>query len=98
MILFVDDERLPPLLYDTHVKTYEDAIKQLETGEVTVISLDHDLGTDKTGYDIAKWIEEAAFCKKIPRLKWKIHSANPEGKEKIKMSLMKADEFWRKNV
>ena len=96
MRLWLDDLRPMPFGYDIHVKTAEETIKLLEKGDVVYISFDHDLGEEEngTGYDVAKWIEEAAFNKLIPQLKWKIHSANPVGEKNIKLAMDKADEFW----
>jgi hypothetical protein len=56
MKLWIDDERLPPDGY-VWAKTYQDAIKHIDTGEVDLISFDHDLGGKKTGYDVATYIE-----------------------------------------
>ena len=45
------------------VRTYwpDEVITLLETGQVTELSLDHDLDDDHrgTGYDVILWIEEA---------------------------------------
>ena len=60
MNVFLDDERPTP---EGWVRVYwpDEAITLLQTGEVTEISLDHDLGDDQrgTGYDVILWIEEA---------------------------------------
>lgn len=60
MKVFLDDERNTP---DGWVRTYwpDEVITLLETGQVTELSLDHDLGDDShgTGYDVILWIEEA---------------------------------------
>lgn len=44
-----------------------------------ILYLDHDLGLDKTGYDIAKYIVE----NQIPLLGFKCYSMNPIGKQGI---------------
>jgi hypothetical protein len=56
-------------------------LKYLKQNRVTKISLDHDLGLEEagTGYDVAKWIEEATYNKTLNKLNWNIHSANPVG-------------------
>ena len=107
MKLWLDDERDPvnPFIKkqfvangdELWVKTAEEAIKQLETGTVDFISFDHDLGLGKTGYDVAKYIEEAAFFNKIPRLQWRVHSANPTGSLNISLAMRQADKYWDKN-
>ena len=61
--VYLDDLRVGP---DGFViaRTYEDAIKLLESNKIGVLSLDHDLGEDsngnllKTGYDLVKYICE----------------------------------------
>lgn len=51
MKVYLDDERAAPADWVT-ARWPEDAIALLETGQVTAISLDHDLGDDLhgTGY------------------------------------------------
>ena len=94
--LWVDDVRSMPESYNALAKTYEEAIDYLKTGQVELISLDHDLGTEKSGYDIAVWIEEKAFSGEISTLEWRIHSANPVGRKRIEQSLSNADRYWNK--
>lgn len=66
----------------------------LEKGIIHFVSFDHDLGIGKTGYDIAKWIEQKAYEGKIKKLKWEIHSANPVGEKNIRMAMENADRYW----
>lgn len=82
MKLWVDDVRFPPWPY-TWSRTYSEAIRQLERGIVTDISLDHDLGSDKTGYDIACWIEEQVELNNIQAPNITCHSSNPVGRQRI---------------
>lgn len=102
--LWLDDERDPE---DTRiqevfgsftgmvwVKTAEAAINRLVAGNVRYVSFDHDLGTTKTGYDVAKWIEEQAYLGTIPRLNWSIHSLNPRGAKYISSAMSNADKYW----
>ena len=91
--LWLDDERDIHSSYNFKVETYEDAIDILSTYEVRSISLDHDLGTDKSGYDLACWIERNT-AKGLPRLKWNVHSANPVGSKRITAALEMADRYW----
>ncbi len=44
MKVWPDDERPMPDGYDVHVRTASEAIDLLKTGQVTRMSLDHDLG------------------------------------------------------
>jgi hypothetical protein len=97
--LWLDDIRPAPEGW-LHVKTAREAIAELRKGQVTTISLDHDLGDDVvfgTGYDVAKFIEEAAYHNTLPRLQWKVHSGNSVGARNMRLALVKADIFWERN-
>lgn len=51
---------------------------------IEIISLDHDLGVGKSGYDFLVWLEEKVYNNvsfSIPSLV--IHSANPVGKQNM---------------
>ena len=78
--------------FATHVvwvDNYEDCIANLKSREWDMISLDHDLGTDKTGYDVAKWLERQVYehNKKIPS-SIIIHTANTVGRKNIVDTMM----------
>ena len=92
--LWLDDVREPPEDYNVHVETVEDAIYFLETYEVEHVGFDHDLGYEKTGYDLAKWIEYQA-TQGLPRLTWSIQSANPVGAKNIEAAMKMAERYWR---
>jgi hypothetical protein len=106
MKLWLDDERDPksPKIKEIFgakgdeiwVKTVEETIEYLKTGKINHISLDHDLGTIKTGMDVAKFIEGAAFWSLIPKLNWRVHSQNPVGRKNMILALKNADNYWRK--
>jgi hypothetical protein len=86
--LYVDDERTPKGLGWTVVRTYDEAVKRLSEGwdNCLELSVDHDLGTEKTGYDLAKWIEnEIELSGRPPIPHMACHSANPAGKKNIMM-------------
>lgn len=73
----------------------DEAIKLIESGDVDYISFDHDLGDNvKTGYDVAIAIEELAYFKKIGKIEWDIHSANPVGAKNIHNAMKSAERFW----
>lgn len=95
MNVWLDDERPMPSDYHIHVRTAEDAIALLETGKVTKISLDHDLGQVKTGYDVAKWIEENAANGSLKKLRIRVHTQNPVGRKNICAACQNADRYWR---
>lgn len=74
MRVYLDDTRPCPKGF-VLAKNYEECIDLLLTKKVSEISLDHDLGENKTGYDVAKFmVEFEIFPDKIY-----IHSANPVG-------------------
>lgn len=73
--VFLDDMRVCPNNF-TLVKSVKKCIRMLETEEINVLSLDHDLGHNvPTGYDLCKWIVEHNIYPKIIY----IHSSNPVG-------------------
>lgn len=78
---------------------YHDTVARLSKGDVTHISLDHDLGPHgtPTGYDIAKWIEEQAHAGALPPMTWEVHSMNVPGSVRIKQAMRNADRYWGKN-
>jgi hypothetical protein len=62
----------------------------LESGLVTHISLDHDLGDDDnigTGYDVVLWIEEQVVMGDFTPPKISVHSANPPAKKRMKQGI-----------
>lgn len=91
MKLWVDDLRDPvEWTGETDwiwAKTYSVAIDYLRMGDVTLLSLDHDLGDfdifgrEQTGYDVAIWMAE--FLDSWPKDGVRCHSANPIGRERI---------------
>ena len=95
MKLFLDDVRPTP---DGWARAYTapEAIAFLAMGQVTEISLDHDLGEGPvgSGYDVACWIEEHAHEGSLPRLTWRIHSANTVGRDNMAAALKSAERFW----
>jgi len=84
--LWVDDKRTPPDDSWIWAKTYDETIAHIKTG-VDIISLDHDLGEEKTGYDIAKYIEEHVVLQDMLYPDIRIHSANPVGRKNIQATI-----------
>ena len=102
MKLWLDDWREKPAEYDIHVKTAADAIAALERGGITEISLDYDLGKyddeiSDTGRAVAAWIARGAWDGTVPRMKWKIHSDNVQGREIMLRMLEQAERYWTEN-
>jgi hypothetical protein len=104
--LWLDDERDPndPLIQkDFHsrpgmvwVKTVPEAKEIIKQGNVSFISFDNDLGQPEEGYDLAKWIEEEAYFKRLPPMEWAVHSQNTEGQRFIIMSMNNATKYWNR--
>ena len=84
MKVYLDDERATP---EGWVRCYwpDEVIELLYSGEVTEVSLDHDLGDDDrgTGYDVLLWIEEAVGERGWKPPKMAVHSANSSARQKM---------------
>lgn len=83
MWLLIDDIR--DLNCDVTARTYADGIVALkEYGQkIECLCIDHDLGEEKTGYDVIMWaIEHRLLPKKV-----QIVSVNPVGRENIARAL-----------
>jgi hypothetical protein len=97
MKVYLDDEREAPNGWRS-VRWPEEAITLLETGQVTEISLDHDLGDDKrgTGYDVILWIEEAVATSGFRPPQIRIHSANASARIKMEAGIEAIERLVRK--
>jgi len=85
MKVYLDDERIAPEGW-VQVRWPDEAIKLLQAGTVSHLSLDHDLGDDQrgTGYDVLLWIEqEVALHNFAPLAEINVHSANPAGRKRM---------------
>ena len=81
--LFVDDLRSAKPGWII-VRNYDTAISVLSSFKVDIVSLDHDLGSELTGYDIAKWIEERTATDPSYDPPYILcHSSNPVGRSNI---------------
>lgn len=88
-VLWLDDLRNVPAdtaneEYEWVKDFYEFQCWILENGMPDVLDLDHDLGTDKTGYDCLKFcigIHAANPDMELPELR--VHSANPVGRDNM---------------
>jgi hypothetical protein len=98
--LYLDDERVAPEGWE-QVKTAEAAIVGLKTGRVEEMSLDYDLGTVMTGYDVLCWLEVMVFEHRLkPPKVMVVHSANLIGRQRMDAvirSIEKLTEEWEKN-
>jgi len=88
MKVYLDDVRPPPDGW-TLVRWPEDAIELLQTGNVTHLSLDHDLGDDEngTGYDVVLWLEEAVATRGFRPPVVTVHSSHSSAREKMERGI-----------
>ena len=92
--LFLDDERdpceVPDLGDPDQWLTVRDAltcIAVLGCGGVAELSLDHDLGTEETGYTVALWLEQALHDGLPVPQRVYLHTANPVGRGRMRSAL-----------
>jgi hypothetical protein len=99
MKVYLDDERPTPDGWIA-ARWPEDVIRLLETGSVTHVSLDHDLGDDEhgTGYDVIKWIEEAVAMRGFVPPELTVHSANSSAKQKMELGIGSIHRLHAKNA
>jgi hypothetical protein len=94
MKVFLDDERATP---EGWVRVFwpEEVIAHLKSGQVTELSLDHDLGDDEhgTGYTVLLWLEEqvAVHGMKPPTIR--VHSANSSARLKMEEAIKSINRF-----
>lgn len=86
MKVFLDDVRSPP--DDSWIRTLSanETIECLKTGQVTNLSLDHDLGDESiygTGYDVLLWIEQSVYMSSFQPPIIRVHSANPVARARM---------------
>jgi len=93
MRVWLDDLRPAPDGW-VWAQTAVEAYTFLIAGNVTEISLDHDLGDGPTGYNVACYIERGAVEGWLPRLVWYIHSLNMVGVANMRTALENADRSW----
>lgn len=94
MRVYLDDERNAPEGW-VRVRWPYEAVSLLATGEVTELSLDHDLGDDSrgTGYDVLLWLEEAVAMRGFVPPKITIHSANSSARQKMMLAVESIQRF-----
>ncbi len=88
MKVYLDDERPVPLGW-VGVRWPEEAILLLEGGQVTDLSLDHDLGDDArgTGYTVLLWLEEAVAVRGFVPPRIVVHTANASARQKMLLAV-----------
>lgn len=88
MKVYLDDERHAPDGWH-QVRWPDEAIRLLESGKVTHLSLDHDLGDDErgNGYDVVLWLEEAVATRRFVPPQITVHSANSSARTKMEAGI-----------
>ncbi|TWU21715.1 hypothetical protein Pla52o_39020 [Novipirellula galeiformis] len=88
MKIYLDDERVTP---EGWARVYwpDEAIKLLQSGDVTAISLDHDLGDDDrgTGYDVVFLSDEQVALHDCVPTVMQVHSENVSARTKMPTAL-----------
>ena len=100
MRLYLDDIRRSPMEETwVTVQSYEDAILILATcwDDLTEVSLDHDLGTHKTGFDVLNYIEATAHIKGNLPFAIYIHSMNFAVTDKMANVVKVLNDKYRRN-
>lgn len=96
MKVFLDDERSTP---EGWVRAYwpEEVIALLQSGQVTELSLDHDLGDDQrgTGYTVLLWIEEQVVIHGMTSPIIHVHSANSSARLKMEAAIRSIKHYER---
>lgn len=89
MKVFLDDERDTPAGW-VRTNWPEEVIELLKSGNVTEVSLDHDLGDDAhgTGYSVLLWIEEQVIVNGMRPPALLVHSANPSARQKMAAAIV----------
>jgi len=90
--VYMDDARTPcqalyiPDPYWVVVRTVQDTKVLLSAGIVENMSLDHDMGSQDTGHDLLKWMEENDIW---PSGNISVHTMNPVGRANMLAVLKK---------
>jgi len=96
--IWLDDVRPAPKGWK-HVFWPEEMIELLKQGNVSHISLDHDLGNDErgTGYGVLLWIEQATMLQGFNPPNMVVHSANTSAKQKMLAAIAKINRIQQAN-
>jgi hypothetical protein len=93
MKIYLDDVRPIPDGW-VGVRTYDEAVAVIKTGKVKEISLDHDLGPGKTGYDLVCLIEKMVVEERFIPPVMRIHSANPVGRSNMERAIQSIERLF----
>jgi hypothetical protein len=85
MKLWLDDEREAPPGWEW-ARTYDEAVELCISFKFDTVSLDHDLGEEKTGYDFLCFLEDRHHDDSMMPIIL-IHTANPVGRQRMQLAL-----------
>jgi hypothetical protein len=98
--LFLDDERVYTDVTWVHIPTdrtivtvrsYDQFVEFVtDHGLPGTVCFDHDLGTEQTGYDCAKWLVYYCLDNQLSFPNYVVHSMNPVGKHNIEQYIENA--------
>lgn len=95
MKVYLDDVREEPEGW-VRTKTVAETIELLKTGEVTEISLDHDLGEcAPPGIKVLDWILEQVLTGWQPPRKIWVHSQNPYGARAMRQLAERISHYYK---
>jgi len=100
--IWLDDERPAPAGWYP-LRSYETAKgvlwKCLNTSTreyyLAAISFDHDLGGERTGYDLCLDIQRMVHDYLLGPFDWYVHSMNPVGRANIMFAMTQVERLWR---
>jgi hypothetical protein len=101
MKVYLDDQREAPEGW-VRTKTPAETIELLKSGQVEVLSLDHDLGEDEsvgTGYHVLLWLEKEVYTKDFkPPTDMRVHSANSAARPKMEQAIEQIKRYAERNL
>lgn len=99
MKIYMDDERSTPVGWQ-RTYTVEQTIEQLETRQVSHLSLDNDLGEGyREGYAVVDWLEETVYNDMtFPMPEVTIHSANASRVQYMQRALLSIERIRQQQI
>jgi hypothetical protein len=97
--VYLDDTRPTPFGW-VHARWPQEVIAHLTQGNVTEVSLDHDLGNDRrgTGYDVLVWIEKAVALEKFVPPIIRIHTRNLAAQHRMRAAVQAIKRRHKENL
>lgn len=99
MKIWLDDTRPAPDGFGLSFKTAWGMINWMKEnpGKASFVSLDHDLGPQEEcgcGYNVVCFIEEQVVTHNIKPPEYRVHSANPVGRDNMIRGMDAANRIW----